>query len=188
MPIAAAIAGSAVIGGVSSYLSAKEQRKGLNSASNTQKDMFNKLMSSYEPFRKIGLGAYSDLYKMLSGPIQSSPLYQWRAKEGTKNINTQLAARGLYNSGAGIKTLQDFYTNLSAQEENTRLNRLQGVAGIGVNALNNMSAGMNTISGRLSTIAAQKGQVGGQMYQNFNDVAQSSLGMYGAGKGWWNLR
>lgn len=89
-----------------------------------QKYMYDTAMANYEPFRQLGLGAIPGMsgvdptggagdFLTKLGDLSSNfkfneedPAYKYKMDQSTKNINQQLAARGLYNSRAGLN-LQD---------------------------------------------------------------------------------
>jgi len=96
--VATAIAGSAVIGGVSSYLGGKEQAKGIKGAAETtlqttresmayQERMLDRLIDLQEPFRKEGVEALPELAELARGDFTETPYFKYQQEEGEEAIN-----------------------------------------------------------------------------------------------------
>jgi hypothetical protein len=95
-----------------------------------------------------GSSGYGDLLRNFSmADYQADPGYAFRKSQGEKAINAQAAAKGRYNSGATLKSLDDFNSGLASQEygnafnrfqtqQQNQYNRLAGVAGTGQQATN----------------------------------------------------
>lgn len=66
--------------------------------------------------------------------FQSSPGYQFQLNQGMGAINNSASARGGVNSGATLKSLQQFGTGLANQDWYNYLNQLTGLSGSGQNA------------------------------------------------------
>ena len=172
-PVFAAV--SSIAGGLAKFFGAKKRTKALNEASRLQRELLG-------PYSKLGFRAMQDLYNMYSGPIQTSQAFKWRAGEATRLLNQQLAARGLFKSGAAVRSLSDLYSKLTADEEVRRANVLSGLAGYGMSATSPLAA-------NLSRIAIRKGDVKAQLFEDLNTtLVQQPLAMYGARKGYWDLR
>lgn len=82
--------------------------------------------------------------------FQADPSYAFRKQQGMDGIESSAAARGGLLSGAALKSLNDFNSNLASQEYGNAANRfstdqanryarLFGLAGMGQNAANNMT-------------------------------------------------
>ena len=112
--------------------------------------------------------------------IQASPLYQFQEQLGSRNINRELAARGLYNSGAGLETIRQFQAQLGAEETDRQFNRLFGLLGVGANAA---QAQAGAITGTSQSIGNQQiaGTQGvGQLNQQAAAANAAGLGAIGS--------
>jgi hypothetical protein len=86
---------------------------------------------------------YGDLMRSFGmADFEADPGYQFRLNEGEAAINRNALARGRFNSGAALKELSRFSSNLASDEfgnaynrfnqnQSTRFNRLAGLAGVG---------------------------------------------------------
>lgn len=98
------------------------------------------------PFRQFGVDAGNSLTQLLFGGgdvanmLKASPLFNFQSKMGTQNINQQLAARGLYGSGAGLQALSQFNDQLVGEEGQRLTDRLFNLTQLGANAGNSMAS------------------------------------------------
>ena len=148
MPVAAAIVGSAVIGGgisaISASKAAKAQRKAAESAQQTARDTFERQAALQEPFRQAGLTAQQQIMQLLgiggdasaagygslaksfgTEQFQQDPGYAFRQAEGMKALERSAAARGGLLSGSTLKGVQRFGQDLASQEYQNAFNRYQ---------------------------------------------------------------
>lgn len=101
------------------------------------------------PFREFGVKAGTTLTDLLMGGgnvanmLKASPLFNFQSEMGTQNINRQLAARGLYGSGAGLQTLAQFNDQLVGEEGQRLTDRLFNLTQLGGNAANSMASMTN---------------------------------------------
>lgn len=91
------------------------------------------------------------------------PAAAYEDKRATEGINTQLAARGRYNSGAGVRQISDYLANTNAQRSHDLANLAGGA--------DNSRLGLDTAYG-----SAAKG-ASGEERGYFNDVMDSSKGL-----------
>jgi len=134
----------------------------------------------YTPYREVGTnalrtlaagatpnGEFSQTYQRT--PFETDPGYQFRLTEGDKGIRRAAAARGGMYSGATLKALARFNSDLASQEygnydarQNTRenqfnLNRdfrrnnLASLAGIGQTATRDVNAAGSNATGMLTS-------------------------------------
>jgi hypothetical protein len=97
---------------------------------------------------------YSDFY--------NSPDYQFSLEQGLRATKSNLASRGLSNSGRAMKELTRFGQGLASQQLNNYRNSLAAMAGVGQTATTNVaSLGGQTAAGV------------GQSYQNAADARAS---------------
>lgn len=98
------------------------------------------------PFRQFGVDAGNTLTSLLFGggdvtnTLKASPLFNFQSELGSRNINRELAARGLYGSGAGLETLARFNDQLVGEEGQRLTDRLFGLTQLGQGAATNMAS------------------------------------------------
>lgn len=97
------------------------------------------------PFRGFGVDAGNSLMSMLIGGrspsqfLQESDLFKFQSELGSRGINRELAARGLYGSGAGIEALGRLNAQLIGEEGERLVGRLFNLTGLGANSAGNMA-------------------------------------------------
>lgn len=97
------------------------------------------------PFRDAGAEAGTTLVDLLLGRqvprqlLQASDLFNFQSELGSRNINRELAARGLYGSGAGLETLARFNNQLVGEEGQRMTDRLMSLTQLGANAGGHMA-------------------------------------------------
>lgn len=166
---AAAIAGSAVIGGIASGQAAREQSKASDRATAAQERMFNKQVKLQEPFRQAGVNALPELiaasrYTPFSmEQFQQDPGYAFRMREGLKALDRSAAARGGLLSGNQLRGVTQFGQDLASQEYTNAFNRYQAERAARLNPLQSL-AGMGQTNA--ATMANQAGQYGQALAQN----------------------
>lgn len=106
--------------------------------------------------------------------LQASSLYKFQADIGTEQINKQLAARGQFNSGTGLRTLEQFIRGLGAEETQRQTDRLFSLYNTGANAGN---AAANLLSGFAGPIAGTYNQLGQAQAQAALGSAQATQGI-----------
>ena len=139
----------------------------MDAATMAQLEMYYKSLEETAPYREMGKRALPMLERY-AGMSGVSPLFKMQQAEGEKAINRSLAARGLWNSGAGVQALSDFNRKLSATEADKKWGRLASLVNIG--------QGMSAQSGQN---AVNTGSNLATIYQTgYSDIAQSNAGMY----------
>jgi hypothetical protein len=186
-PIAAAIAGSAVIGGIASGKAAREQAKAIDRGTASQERMFNRQVELQEPFRQAGVNALPELieasrYTPFSmEQFQQDPGYAFRMREGLKALDRSAAARGGLLSGNQLRGVTQFGQDLASQEYTNAFNRYQAERAARLNPLQSL-AGMG--QSNAATMAGQAGQFGNVLGQaeatKGNIRASSYMGMANA--------
>jgi hypothetical protein len=157
MPIgwmAAATAGSALLGSLATNRAAKTQAQAAQQGIDAQQRMYEQTRADQEPWRQAGMTALNQLIPLATNyqkfgmdQFQRDPGYQFRLDEGLKALDRQAAARGGLISGGALKAAsrygQDYasneYTNAFNRyqaERNAQLNPLQSLAGVGQSATN----------------------------------------------------
>lgn len=97
------------------------------------------------PFAGYGKQAGDSLMSLLLGGqtpaqlLKASDLFNFQSDLGSRNINRELSARGLYGSGAGLETLQRFNDQLVGEEGQRMFDRLFGVTQLGEGAAGSMA-------------------------------------------------
>jgi hypothetical protein len=77
---------------------------------------------------QAGLGAFANA--ALANPYENIA-FQQRLGQSSEALNRQLAARGLYNSGAGIQAQSDLINTLTGQEQQAQIDRQLALAQMG---------------------------------------------------------
>jgi hypothetical protein len=105
---------------------------------------------------------YGDLMRSFSlSDFQADPGYQFRLREGEGAINRNALARGRFNSGAALKELQRFSSNLASDEfgqaynrfnndQTNRFNRFAALADVGQTATRDVNADRRATSGQVA--------------------------------------
>lgn len=131
---------------------AQTQAAAADRATEVQKEMYDQTRSDFDPFRKTGTNALGRLvgfnpqsyqgsqfsYNGSSNPsyasqqyqpsqfnFEESPSYQFRKEQGMDGIQSQAAAGGGLLSGATLKALNQYNSNLASQEYDNAFNQYQ---------------------------------------------------------------
>lgn len=178
--VAAAIAGSAIVGGVAQGVgaaaAARTQAGATREAIGEQQREFDIGQANLAPFRTAGVGALNTLTAEMGpgGPLSkpftfdpaTDPGYNFRLSQGTQAIENSGAARGMQLSSATLKDLVRFGQDYASGEfqnafnrdmatKNQRFSELSGVAGLGIGATQTgVQAGTQTANSIASNITA----------------------------------
>lgn len=178
---AAAVLGSAVIGGAVSMRgaskAAKAQRKAAQAAGQQQQQMFDKQMEMQEPFRQGGITAQQEIMKLLgiggdaTAPgygsmarqfgeqdFRADPGYAFRQAEGMKALERSAAARGGLMSGSTLKGIQRFGQDLASQEYQNAFNRFQIERAARLNPLQSLMGSGQSATNIMTGAAGNLGQ------------------------------
>jgi hypothetical protein len=157
--------GSSIFGGIMGNSSGKKQAEAMryaaDKASQTALEMNNRARADLSPFRDMGMRAGNTLSHLLMGggnmknQLQGSDLFNWQSEMGTRNMNRELAARGRYDSGAGLEALSMFNNQLVADEGQRMFDRLFGLTGMGANAAAGMASGTNATGATMANATLQ---------------------------------
>lgn len=118
---------------------------GSKAARRAQQDQ-QKIAKGFAPYRELGgmaAGNLRDIYLTGERDFEASPGYDFRYNEGLRALENNLAARGLLNSGRGIKALQQYGQGIASDEYNQGFNRFAQLAGMGQNAVAGQGAALN---------------------------------------------
>ena len=166
--VAAAIAGSAVIGAYSSNKASKAQQQAQREASAAEERMFNRQVELQEPFRQAGVNALPELVEASRytpfgmEQFQQDPGYGFRLKEGLRALESSAAARGGLLSGNAMRGITRYGQELGSQEFGNAFNRYQAERQARLGPLQSLTGmGQSTAA----TLGTQAGQYGQQMAQ-----------------------
>lgn len=200
MCIAAAIAGSAVVGAVASNKASKTQANAANQASEMGDAQFQQNRQDYAPWREAGATALGQLSQGIApggeymqdfgaDDFQQDPGFNFRREQGMRGIESSAAARGGLLSGGTLKALnrynQEFasneYTNAYNRfnaDRDRRYNRLAGVAQTGQTATRDI-AQMGTQNAQArGELGMQAANTRGSGYMGMANSLNSGVGNY----------
>lgn len=89
--------------------------------------------------------------------MKSSPLYDWQEEIGTRGINRDMAARGMFGSSAATNRLADFRRALGAEETERKYGRLAGLIDMGRGGANTYVGARGNTAGNLGNLAINVG-------------------------------
>ncbi len=159
---------SGMFGASASKQQASAIRYAADKAAETAITMDNKAREDVAPFRQMGLDAGKTMMSLLTGDenldkiLKESSLFKFESDLGSRNINRELSARGLYGSGAGLETLAKFNNQLVAEEGTRFFDRLSGVTTMGANAATRMATNTSQTGQAVSNMQAQTGMAAAQ--------------------------
>jgi len=191
-------AGTAVAGIANGMMSAKgakesgaTMREAAEIGSRTALEMDNRARADMQPYRELGIQSGNMLSQVMAGNtsldalFKGSSLYDWESEMGSRNINRQLKARGMYNSGAGLETLAMFEKGLVAEEGSRWWDRLFNTTALGSNAAARTATGTSQTGNNLANLQTQSGIAQGaavqKQYDAYGGMANSIVGGIGAG-------
>ena len=171
--------GSSIFSGIFGKKGAKEHEKAIIQGRDRAEGWL-------QSFRERGDTAQALIMDMLSGKVdpdamvKESSMFNFQSKIGSRNINRELKARGLYGSGAGLETLQQFNNQLVAEEGQRTFDRLFKVADQGMNAANNLAqVDMNAAGAIGASRNAQQRSIGDMGAGIFDAVGGGVQNYYG---------
>jgi hypothetical protein len=129
--------------------------------------------------------------------FRNSTNYQFRFNEGMKGLNQNYAARGLLESGAAMKGINNYAQNFASNElgnymallsnqQNMGMSGASALAGVGQNMVNNITANNNSGASAVANAALVNGTAQGQMYGQIAGAVGNlagSLGGFGSSYG-----
>lgn len=187
--VATAVVGSSVIGGVGSYLGAKEQADAARAAgresaaasryqTDVQKQMYDLARADQAPWREAGANALAqltagtaaggDLMRSFSmSDYEADPGYAFRQAEGMKAIERSAAARGGALSGGAMRGIQRYGQGLASEEYGNAFNRYMTQQG---NRFNRLAG----LAGVGQTANAATGQAGSNYANAITGISQAN--------------
>ena len=208
MPVAAAVVGSAVVGGV---MSSRAQKKAANSAANAQiessemgveeqRRQFDEVQKLLKPYSDAGLSGLSGQQDLLGingtaaqqaaiGNINNSAEMQTYLQQGENAILQNASATGGLRGGNTQAALAQFRPQLLNQLINQRYQNLAGMTALGQNAAAGTgNAGMQTANNISSILQSSgsaqaanyinQGNAQANMWKGVNSAISNVGGMY----------
>ena len=185
--VAAAVIGSAVVGGVAANKASKAQASAASRASSDQlqaqreandlqREMYEQNRTDLAPWREAGVGTLAQLTAGLQpggefnrsftmADYQADPGYAFRQSEGQKAIDNSAAARGSALSGATLKALTRFGQDTASTEYQNAYNRWN----------NDMSTRFNRLSGVAGTGQQATTTLGNMGQTTAGNIAQGTV-------------
>lgn len=207
MGIAAAIAGAAVIGGISTVVSgnkaANAQKQAADASVAEQQRQYDQTRADQAPWRTAGAGALSKLAGLygvdtgngaakvpndqLYDEFRATPGYNFQMSEGIKAVDRGAAARGLLGSGAAVKGEERFAGGLADSTYGQYVGALQSLAGVGQTATQATSQAGQNAANNISSAYMAAGQARASSYANTGSAINGTLNnlasVYAYGKG-----
>lgn len=194
--VAAAVVGSAVVGGAvasnSSSKATKAQTNAANQANDTAMAQYNQTRADNAPFREAGLAALNKLsaapaFSFDGSSVATDPGYQFGLQQGQAGITNSAAARGGLLSGAALKAASQYNTdyattkfndayNRALTTSNTNNNRLASIAGVGQVATNAIGNAGQAMSQQVSSNQLAAGNARASGYVAQGNALTNSLG------------
>jgi hypothetical protein len=126
--------------------------------------------------------------------FRNSTNYQFRLNEGMGALNRNYAARGLLESGAAMKGINNYAQNFASNELGNYMALLSGqqnmgmagasaLAGVGQNMVNNVTANNNSGASAAANAALIGGQANGQMWGGIAGALGNLAGTFGSSYG-----
>lgn len=198
--VAAAMVGAAAIGAAgTAYLSsqskkaAKQQSQAASDAAGMQLEQYNQTRDDLMPYTEAGKYGLDQLlagYKngSLTKPFsltdyQQDPGYQFRLQNGMNGIQSSAAAGGGLLSGATLKALNAYNSDMASQEYNNAYTRFN-------NDQQNRYARLKDLANMGQNSAVQTGTMGqsavGAAGANLTSGANAAAGTVGSANNWNN--
>jgi hypothetical protein len=161
--VAGAVAGSALLGAITSNKAANTQAQASQQATQVQQNALDQQVALNKPFYDVGVNATNKLanqtpYTPDAFNYSADPGYAFRFNEGMKGLNATAAARGGLISGNALRAATDYGQQAGSQEYQNAYNRyltnnaqklqayntntgvLQNLASMGQGSANNQAA------------------------------------------------
>lgn len=185
MGVGAAIAGSAVVGAVSSSSAAGKQADAANNAADATTAASAQMRTDLQPYTNAGTSAINPLWaamgytqdangNMVVNPnstlqqqfsfnpsdLASTPGYQFTLQQGLRGVNNQLASQGLGLSGAQLKGATTYATGLADNTYNQQYNNALSTYNTNYQTASNNVSNLQSLVNTGQNSAAQTGQAG----------------------------
>lgn len=190
--VAAAVVGSAIVGGVTSSMAASKQAKAANNAAGLQaqseadslalqKEMFDKQVELNQPWQDAGLKALDNYasnpaFKFSYDDLTADPSYKFRQQQGVNAMDMSAAAKGKILSGAQDKALANYGQNLASEEYQNAYSRALGTYNTNANTQLNVANLGRGATGQTSQAAQNyANSASNTMANSANSQAQSQI-------------
>lgn len=203
--VAAAVVGSAVVGGLmqsdAAGKAAGAQSAAADRASATELQMYNQTRADQEPWRKAGEVALGQLgagtvdggefnRDFTLADFTKDPGYDFRLQQGQRGLDSSAAARGGALSGAALKATdrynQDYASgeyqnayNRFNSDRSARFNRLSSLAGVGQTATNQVGAQGAQVASSVAQNQIGQGNAQASSYVGQGNAAAGAAGTLG---------
>lgn len=148
-----------IINALGAHFASQQQQAQVQNAQNLMGDVYGQTSALQQPWMQGGQQSLAQLLQGLqSGSFQANvnpqnlvndPGYQFQLQEAQKALERSAAARGSLNSGGFMKELSQYNQGIAAQQYQNAWNRsfqqgqanygnLAGIAGMGLNAAQNV--------------------------------------------------
>lgn len=183
--VAAAVAGSAVVGGIASNMAADKQADAAGRSADMSAEAAAQMREDLSPYNQLGQQAINPLWAAMgynvdasgnpvidpnaalqqkfsfdASNLQNTPGYQFALQQGLKGTNNALASQGLGLSGAQAKGLSTFATGLADQTYGNQYNRALSTYNTNFSAAQNNVGNLQNLLSVGQNSAAQTGQAG----------------------------
>lgn len=186
-----------IASGVGGLLGASSADKAAKRAGRIQQRQFGETKGFLEPFQQRGVGANTLLDQALGIGFDSpqarlegsdaflqsfrdSPLFRATVDQGLENANQQIlagqAARGVSNTGATLKALQDRGSEIGNNTILQQLALLQNASNQGAGAASSLAGASQNFGNAASDLALQRGNVQAAGFLGAGNTANSALG------------
>jgi hypothetical protein len=147
---------NALLGAYASDKAADKESAAYQSAIEEQRRQYDQSRADFMPWMNAGTDALNQLNNPRES-FQASPGYEWARNEGIRDIGNSFSARGGAQSGNALRALSEFQTGLAQQDYGNWWNQQSQRAGLGQNAVTNVSnIGQNT-AGNVGNYMAGQG-------------------------------
>ena len=194
--VAAAIAGSAVLGYMGSSNAADAQLEASAASTAAQERMFDKQTALQAPWRQAGEQALNKLtplamnyQKFGMDQFQQDPGYAFRLSEGQKALDRSATARGGLISGSALKAATRYGQDMGSQEYTNAFNRyqteraaqlqpLQSLAGVGQTSANTLTQAAGNFGAAEGANAIGAGNARASSYVGGANAMSGGLSQY----------
>lgn len=206
---AAAILGSAVIGGAvasrGASKAAKAQQQAAQTAAATEERMLERQLAETAPFRELSLNQLNRLAALYGeggeyarapsiNELQMDPGYGFRLAEGQKALERRLAAGGRMFSGGALKAGTQYGQEMASQEYQNAFararqqradvtNALLGIGGYGPSLASSAAGAIGQTGSNIANIQLGAGQARASGYIGQANALSQALGQAGMGYG-----
>jgi hypothetical protein len=203
MPLAAAIIGAAVIGGVADVASSSSAANAASNAASQnnalEQQIYEQNSANEKPYIQsgdtaetalngfLGLGGDPAATQAAFNNYLNSTGYQFNLNQGLDAAEQSQVARGMGNSGATLKALDTYGTGLADTYGQQYVGNLQNEVNTGVSATNALAGEgqnyANAVSSNNNSAASATGNAAIASGNAFNGILSSALSAYGLSRG-----